>query len=343
MSSLPSTSSKTTRRTVKSLHNIDLIGKTCHQITGSKLPSNRQVLQTFFFNMRFVKLSAKESAKLVFSEIQIFWQKARIPTRYDTRCVEKLLKLYETWKNIGKTPDTKRSTAQKEKENLFVSTLDDLFDIAHADALKKIKIEEDKQFLLLQREKGRPGSMIGTDKKLYMKEKRSIERKEKELSRKRKYEEEIHDNSTLNASLRLSDSSCESENEAANVEIFEISEHESEVVEEEYESSDSETNDELKNEENVSNDVRTVESCKNRKHFITSRLVAALDNAKVSDGMAVHILIATAKALGHRCEDLVISRSSIRRQRLIDRKKISDNIQENFTDEVKLYKYILKL
>ena len=39
-----------------------------------------------------------------------------------------------------------------------------------------------------------------------------------------------------------------------------------------------------------------------RKNFITPRLVEALDYAKVSDGMAVHILIAAAEALGHRVE-----------------------------------------
>ena len=42
--------------------------------------------------------------------------------------------------------------------------LDDLFDIAHADALKMIKIEEDKLFLISQRKKGRPGSMSGGDR-----------------------------------------------------------------------------------------------------------------------------------------------------------------------------------
>lgn len=52
-----------------------------------------------------------------------------------------------------------------------------------------------------------------------------------------------------------------------------------------------------------------------RKSFITARLVAALDNAKVSSGMAVHIFIAAAEALGHRVEELVINRSTIYRLR----------------------------
>lgn len=71
-----------------------------------------------------------------------------------------------------------------------------------------------------------------------------------------------------------------------------------------------------------------------RKSFITSRLVAALDNAKVSDGMAVHILIAAAEALGHRVEELVINRSTIHRLRQENRSKESKEISDGFTDNV---------
>jgi hypothetical protein len=46
------------------------------------------------------------------------------------------------------------------------------FDIAHQDALTMIRIEEDKLFLVKQREKGRPGSMLGIDIKLTNIEKR---------------------------------------------------------------------------------------------------------------------------------------------------------------------------
>lgn len=71
-----------------------------------------------------------------------------------------------------------------------------------------------------------------------------------------------------------------------------------------------------------------------RKSFMTARLAAALDNAKVSDGMAVHILIAAAEALGHRVEDLVINRSSIHRFRQENRSKESTEISTAFSDSV---------
>jgi hypothetical protein len=45
---------------------------------------------------------------------------------------------------------------------LFVSKLNDLFDIAHVNALQLISLEEDKQFVINQRKRGRPGSMCGS-------------------------------------------------------------------------------------------------------------------------------------------------------------------------------------
>lgn len=50
--------------------------------------------------------------------------------------------------------------------------------------------------------------------------------------------------------------------------------------------------------------------------------------------MAVHILIAAAEALGHRAEELVLNRSTIRRQRQENRKKESENIQTEFIESV---------
>lgn len=202
MSNLPSTSNPPsvsgtstgkTRQSVENLRKIKLIGKTTHQITGAKLPSNKQVLQVFFYNMRFVKLSSKESAKITISAVIIFWQQAR----YEARCVEKLEKEYDTWKKIQKTVPSKRTPALQATVNTFIESLDDLFDIATSNALETIRIEEDKQFLIKQRQKGRPGCMIGVDMKLYEREKRTRQRKEKEELRKRKHNELMNKSSKL--------------------------------------------------------------------------------------------------------------------------------------------------
>lgn len=71
-----------------------------------------------------------------------------------------------------------------------------------------------------------------------------------------------------------------------------------------------------------------------RKQFITARLVAALDNAKVSDGMAVHILIAAVEALGFRVEEYAINRSTIHRLRQENRSREFKEISADFSDNV---------
>lgn len=92
--------------------------------------------------MRFANLPAKESAKLAVNAVLIFWQQARILTRRENKCVDKLLKLYETQKTIMKHVSTKRSASMRELEESFVDELDNLFDIASPDALQRMQIEE---------------------------------------------------------------------------------------------------------------------------------------------------------------------------------------------------------
>jgi hypothetical protein len=99
------------------------------------------------------KKSVKDSASIVMHEINEFWEKARIPSRQSYHVISKITELYEKYRKIQKNA-SRRTTAQIKLEESLTSTLDDLFDIAHADALQLIKVEEDKKFLLAQREKG---------------------------------------------------------------------------------------------------------------------------------------------------------------------------------------------
>lgn len=73
---------------------------------------------------------------------------------------------------------------------------------------------------------------------------------------------------------------------------------------------------------------------RSRKTVMTARLASALDNKKVTDGMATHILVAAAEALGHRVEELVINRSSIHHARQENRFKESHEISSGFVDTV---------
>lgn len=117
---------------------IFLVGEANHQITGAKLPSNRHVLAVLFFNIREVKLTVSESANLVIRECIIFWEKARIPTKSLPNCVKKLVDLYHIWRKLQKN-STKSQEIHKRRAEKFQMDLDNLFDIAHVDALERMK------------------------------------------------------------------------------------------------------------------------------------------------------------------------------------------------------------
>jgi hypothetical protein len=86
------------------------------------------------------------------------------------------------------------------KENKFVESLNDLFDVAHEDALTMIKIDDDRQFLIAQRRKGRPGAMMGYDKKLENIEKRK--RKRTEAFEEQEQREKKRRSESINTSLK---------------------------------------------------------------------------------------------------------------------------------------------
>lgn len=171
--SLKATPSMSSRQKDK----IFLIGYACHQITGSKLPSNCQVLRSLFYNMRYVKLNLRDAARLTIQEVLLFWQKSNIQTRHLKDCIDKLENLYEQWRKLQKNASRATSEAQKTKVEAFKLIFDDLFDVAHQDALIK-SAKEDREFLLLQRQKGRPGCMGGVDMNFV----RAVERREKRRS-----------------------------------------------------------------------------------------------------------------------------------------------------------------
>lgn len=143
-----------------------LVGVMKNQITGGKLPSKRDILSVLFYNMRMVNLNLQESASLVIDECLIYWKKARISTHHRSDCIVKCKKLYESLRCLEKHK-TRTSELNINRQKEFEESLNDLFDIAHADALAIIKIDEDKQFLIAQRTKGRQGCMLGVDKKQF--------------------------------------------------------------------------------------------------------------------------------------------------------------------------------
>lgn len=172
------------KKILRSDDDLYLIHHTEYQILGAKLPSNQQVLAVFLHN-RQLGFSIEDSAILVVREIEIFWSKARIPTSYSSYCRIKVIKLHEEWLKLKKGTYTHKSSKHDHKEKEFKDKLDDLFDIAHSNALNVLKGDA-KEFLLSQRKKGRVGSLAGIDKKGEEKEAKQLKRTEEEEKRRRK-------------------------------------------------------------------------------------------------------------------------------------------------------------
>lgn len=183
-------SQKRILRSKDPLVGIYLIGSCELSITGVKLPSKGQVLRVLMYNIRAVKLSVRGAARLAVREAIVFWEKARVPTQKECHMIDKLTKIYERWEKLGKSR-TKPSVTQETAEQKFNDELDDLFDIASSGALNLMSNEEDRKFLLAQRQKGRPGSMIGADCILAGTEKRKKARMEQEELRKQKHYAEM--------------------------------------------------------------------------------------------------------------------------------------------------------
>lgn len=133
--------------------NIYLIGDVDIQILGNKLSSKLQVLKVFFYHLRILKTKIRESATKTINEVKVFWKKVQLPIQRDDHCIEKLLKLYNDYQYLQKNKSKKFNEAREQE---FVSTLKNLFDIASANVEKLVDANK-YNFLVNQREDGRVG------------------------------------------------------------------------------------------------------------------------------------------------------------------------------------------
>lgn len=143
--------------------NVYLIGSEESDILGAKLPSYRQAFGYFLHLHKVENLTVRDSSRQTIEKVLGFWHKAGIPVRAVKHCIDKLEGFFAEWKGLQKHKH-RNTYGHKMKENAFITRLDDLFDIAHSDALTLITIPEDRAFLLSQRTKGRPGSIGGLTK-----------------------------------------------------------------------------------------------------------------------------------------------------------------------------------
>lgn len=107
----------------------------------------------FFYNLRLANLSVKESAMLVAQEVAVFYSKARIPIPKMYNCSMKVERLYNEWRDVQKS-SSRRNPTQIQREAAFTEKLDDLFDMAHQNALEMIADEDTREFSDISKAKG---------------------------------------------------------------------------------------------------------------------------------------------------------------------------------------------
>ncbi|KAK7572169.1 hypothetical protein V9T40_012805 [Parthenolecanium corni] len=280
---------------------IFLLGNSQPEFLGAKLPSKGDCLRVLVFNSRERKMKLNDSIASAVEECEQLWKNARIPTQFSADCRKKLKKLYLKYRALEKSKSKLGQVHRKREEN-FQNDLNNLFDIAHKNAVSIIKNPEDRQFLLNQRKPGRIGCMLGKDMVLSRIEQRRAERQEQHEKYKLKSQSNKESSSTT---------------EKNNVE----------VLGEDFEIANS-----------VEDDMYDISSPSSSKpvratsQLMTPRLCAALDKSKVSDRDAVHILTAVIEAACLDQSKFVINRSSIKRAREMFRESKSTEIKKLVTE-----------
>ena len=304
---------------IKKKQGIWLVGGLITEITGSKLPSNRQVLGRFLYIHSKEKQTVHCSATTTARELCIFWNKARIPMRQECHVINKIKDLHARWQSLKKNA-SRRTDCQQRKEDVFVNILDDLFDIAHSDAMTLIQLSEDRDFLVAQREKGRRGTMGSVDKNLTMKEER---RRQRDARRNALQQKEANRSLTETTAVQQTSS------------------QESSADDDSDEASSDEADDDDSDEERIDDDEFTAPAGEKSRRSRPSSIVnpevaAALDRTRVSDRNAAFVLAAAAQSLGHNPADIALNRESIRRARRRHRELIAKEIRESFAPTIPL-------
>ena len=266
-------------------------------IYASKLPSKGQVLSFFLYLRINTGKTIRDSATTVMNQTSEFWKKAKIPVIRKDTAIAKLEKLYKVYQSLKK--GRKRSTPQQRKESKFIADLPNLFDIATTDALTTMSKQEDKLFLIAQREPGRRGRMGSADFEQASKQKRSLKRKQMESERKTRWKrKDIASSNKVALDSSSSGGDTDSECDKA--------------------STSAEQHSSLPKRQRAT------------KNVVTPQLAMALDRIKVTDRSAAYVLTETVRSLGQDPKEFNINRTSIQRLRNLHRKSLATSLKAEF-------------
>jgi hypothetical protein len=277
-----------------------LIGHPVEQLTGARLPSGRDVMQNFVHYHLSLKCTINDSAQQVYEQLLPFWLKSNLPTRRKDHVIKKLKDLYAEHAKLMKHK-TRNNDKDLENQTQFSEKLDMLFDISHAASEQLISIEEDKQFLKMQKE-SRSGVIGRVDKKKADRDKRTFERKCREAER--------------------------AEREIDRAISIKVTSNEKDICSEDEETETDETDDD---DEEYCTQVNELGKAKRCKTVLTPNIAATLDRTITSVRKATMIMASVINEAGGSSESLPMSKSSMHRHRQHLRKLSAQDIKHNFT------------
>ncbi|XP_044588829.1 uncharacterized protein LOC123268012 [Cotesia glomerata] len=114
---------------------IRLIGIPVQKLTERKLPKVKEVMRVFFYQLKVLKFSIKQSAKNSADKVIELWKINQIPTSGASNVVKKILRFHSEWLKLQKDFNQK---SDKVKEKEFQTDLEQLFDIVSKNSLKGV-------------------------------------------------------------------------------------------------------------------------------------------------------------------------------------------------------------
>ena len=110
----------------------DLVGQPSPAISGSKLPTARDVLKHFLRVSKRCK-SRDEAYRLIVDNVLSFWGMARIPTLQPRSCVNKLSRLWSEWRSLFKHKDRPGDSSGRKESFRRKLDIDKLWDVGSVD------------------------------------------------------------------------------------------------------------------------------------------------------------------------------------------------------------------
>ena len=162
------------------------MGQPLQEFSKSDLPTGKDVLRWYFYDIKINGNTKKASINFVSFEVLQIWTNEGIPASQIQHINKKIEKIIAEYRNIARNIN-RQTLTQNKREQVFTRKLSTLFDIAHQDAIKSMKSERynDKNIAFLEDQRGpREMMMRGLDDKNKKKYIKSMKRKRRDEAKR---------------------------------------------------------------------------------------------------------------------------------------------------------------